>query len=96
MTAPGLQVTPLQRIVDAVEDEDHALLSIHEALEEGCVVKIEYPGINLSLLLLAQIRRTKRCPIDSPVDSADQASTTHDIAECDRHEIVDDPRDRNR
>src|SRR6266403_1983054 len=51
--ATGLQVTPLQRTVDAVEDEDHALLRsldphFHEALEEGCAVEIEDAGKSLN------------------------------------------------
>src|SRR5207247_6809622 len=51
--ATGLQVTPLQRTVDAVEDEDHALLRsldphFHEALEEGCAVEIEDAGKRLN------------------------------------------------
>src|SRR6266478_8630070 len=51
--ATGLQVTPLQRTVDAIEDEDDALLRsldphFHEALEEGCAVEIEDAGKSLN------------------------------------------------
>src|SRR6476620_1296566 len=51
--ATSLQVTPLQRAVDAVEDEDNALLRsfdphFHEALEEGCAVEIEDAGKGLN------------------------------------------------
>jgi len=35
----------------------------------------------------------ERCPVDRPVDDTDKAGAAHDIAECDRYEIVDDPGD---
>ena len=65
----------------------------HAATAAAAVKQKQYRGIGS--LLLAQICRAKRCPIDGPVDSADQAGTTHDIAECDRNEIMDNPRHRN-
>src|SRR5215475_7086437 len=49
----GLQVTPLQRAVDAVEDQDNALFRsfdshFQEALEEGCAVEVEDAGKGLN------------------------------------------------
>ena len=38
----------------------------------------------------------KRCPIDGPIHSANQACTTHNIAKGDRDEIMDNPGYRNR
>jgi len=47
--AADLQITPVQRTVDTIKDENYAPFRsfdpyLHETLEEGCVVEIEKAG----------------------------------------------------
>ena len=53
------------------------------------------PPPSLNLPILARRRRAKGGPIDCPVQSADQASATHNVAERDGNEIMDDASCRN-
>src|SRR5260370_17101412 len=50
---------------------------------------------SLDLPILAKRRRAKRGPINCPVQSANQASTTHNVAESDGNEIMNDASYRN-
>src|SRR6267378_2449608 len=53
------------------------------------------PPPSLNLPILARRRRAKGGPIDCPVQSANQASATHNVAERDGNEIMDDASCRN-
>ena len=60
---------------------------------EGVVVAKAHTGNFCGAVLLIRILLAERYAIDRPVDGADKAGASDDIAERYRYEVVDDPRD---